>query len=179
MPVHTFTCLDGHTCGNPVRLVTGGAPLLHGTSMSERRQDFLAEGLDPLYEPFYLEDLDLCWRAWRQGRSVVYEPRAQVEHHHRGTISRVARPEWVRAAIEKNALLFQWKFLDDPETLRAHLADLHARALTAWLAEDREELLALALALEQRAEALSARAKLPPARLSFAEVCRASKPHPA
>jgi 4-hydroxyproline epimerase len=42
MPVHTFTCLDGHTCGNPVRLVTGGAPLLRGASMSERRQDFLA-----------------------------------------------------------------------------------------------------------------------------------------
>jgi 4-hydroxyproline epimerase len=42
MSVHTFTCLDGHTCGNPVRLVTGGAPLLRGASMSERRQDFLA-----------------------------------------------------------------------------------------------------------------------------------------
>lgn len=39
---HTFSCLDGHTCGNPVRLVMGGAPLLRGTSMSERRQDFLA-----------------------------------------------------------------------------------------------------------------------------------------
>ncbi len=41
MSVHTFTCLDGHTCGNPVRLVTGGGPLLEGASMSERRQDFL------------------------------------------------------------------------------------------------------------------------------------------
>jgi 4-hydroxyproline epimerase len=39
---HTFSCLDGHTCGNPVRLVTGGGPLLKGSTMSERRQDFLA-----------------------------------------------------------------------------------------------------------------------------------------
>jgi 4-hydroxyproline epimerase len=38
---HTFFCIDGHTAGNPVRLVAGGAPLLHGGSMSERRQDFL------------------------------------------------------------------------------------------------------------------------------------------
>ncbi|MEG3349328.1 MULTISPECIES: 4-hydroxyproline epimerase [Novacetimonas] len=38
---HTFFCVDGHTAGNPVRLVAGGAPLLRGTSMSERRQDFL------------------------------------------------------------------------------------------------------------------------------------------
>jgi 4-hydroxyproline epimerase len=38
---HTFFCIDGHTAGNPVRLVTGGAPPLVGKSMSERRQDFL------------------------------------------------------------------------------------------------------------------------------------------
>ncbi|WP_213979700.1 4-hydroxyproline epimerase [Sphingomonas sp. dw_22] len=39
---HTFFCIDGHTAGNPVRLVVGGAPLLKGASMAERRQDFLA-----------------------------------------------------------------------------------------------------------------------------------------
>lgn len=39
---HVFSCLDGHTAGNPVRLVIGGAPILNGASMSERRQDFLA-----------------------------------------------------------------------------------------------------------------------------------------
>lgn len=38
---HTFFCIDGHTAGNPVRLVAGGAPLLKGKNMSERRQDFL------------------------------------------------------------------------------------------------------------------------------------------
>jgi len=39
---HTFFCIDGHTAGNPVRLVAGGAPLLRGETMSARRQDFLA-----------------------------------------------------------------------------------------------------------------------------------------
>lgn len=42
MAAHTFQCLDGHTCGNPVRLVTGGVPELQGVTMSERRLDFLA-----------------------------------------------------------------------------------------------------------------------------------------
>ena len=37
----TFFCVDAHTCGNPVRVVAGGAPALTGTSMSERRQHFL------------------------------------------------------------------------------------------------------------------------------------------
>ena len=39
---HTFFCIDGHTAGNPVRLVAGGAPLLRGSSMAERRQEFIA-----------------------------------------------------------------------------------------------------------------------------------------
>jgi 4-hydroxyproline epimerase len=39
---HTFSCIDGHTCGNPVRLVVGGGPFLNGATMSERRQDFIA-----------------------------------------------------------------------------------------------------------------------------------------
>lgn len=41
MTRHTFRCIDGHTAGNPVRLVVEGAPQLNGASMSERRQDFL------------------------------------------------------------------------------------------------------------------------------------------
>ncbi|MGB5646052.1 4-hydroxyproline epimerase [Muriicola sp.] len=43
MAQHTFYCVDGHTCGNPVRLVVKGGPLLQGNSMSEKRQHFLKE----------------------------------------------------------------------------------------------------------------------------------------
>jgi len=39
----TFFCIDAHTCGNPVRLVAGGGPLLHGSDMAERRLHFLRE----------------------------------------------------------------------------------------------------------------------------------------
>lgn len=42
MTRHTFRCIDGHTAGNPVRLVIEGKPELNGASMSERRQDFMA-----------------------------------------------------------------------------------------------------------------------------------------
>lgn len=37
----SFFCVDGHTCGNPVRLVTGGVPALRGKDMLEKRADFL------------------------------------------------------------------------------------------------------------------------------------------
>lgn len=43
MASHTFFCVDGHTCGNPVRLVAGGGPNLAGANMVEKRAHFLAE----------------------------------------------------------------------------------------------------------------------------------------
>ena len=45
MANHTFFCVDAHTCGNPVRVVAGGAPMLPGASAIERRAYFL-ENLD-------------------------------------------------------------------------------------------------------------------------------------
>lgn len=43
MSRHTFFCIDAHTAGNPVRVVASPGPRLEGRSMSERRQQFLAE----------------------------------------------------------------------------------------------------------------------------------------
>lgn len=41
MPKKIFFCIDAHTCGNPVRLVAGGGPVLEGGNMSEKRNHFL------------------------------------------------------------------------------------------------------------------------------------------
>jgi 4-hydroxyproline epimerase len=43
MSSNKFFCIDAHTCGNPVRLVSIGGPVLVGNSMSEKRQHFLKE----------------------------------------------------------------------------------------------------------------------------------------
>ena len=43
MAKKTFFCIDAHTCGNPVRVVAGGGPILIGKNMSEKRQHFLKE----------------------------------------------------------------------------------------------------------------------------------------
>lgn len=43
MARNTFFCIDGHTCGNPVRLVAGGGPRLEGATMMDKRAHFLAE----------------------------------------------------------------------------------------------------------------------------------------
>ncbi|WP_456461622.1 4-hydroxyproline epimerase [Lutibacter sp.] len=43
MSRNIFSCIDAHTCGNPVRVVTKGVPNLIGANMSEKRQHFLKE----------------------------------------------------------------------------------------------------------------------------------------
>ena len=41
MTKHIFDCIDAHTCGNPVRLILSQKPDLAGTSMSQKRFDFI------------------------------------------------------------------------------------------------------------------------------------------
>ncbi len=43
MSSKTFFCIDAHTCGNPVRVVAGGAPFLRGANMMEKRLHFIKE----------------------------------------------------------------------------------------------------------------------------------------
>lgn len=40
MARNTFFCVDAHTCGNPVRVVAGGAPFMPNVPMSEKREIF-------------------------------------------------------------------------------------------------------------------------------------------
>ncbi|MDL2406584.1 4-hydroxyproline epimerase [Rhizobium calliandrae] len=40
---HSFFCIDSHTCGNPVRLLVGGGPLLPHLPIAERRQIFVRD----------------------------------------------------------------------------------------------------------------------------------------
>lgn len=43
MARNIFKCIDGHTCGNPVRVITSGAPELIGKNMNEKRLHFIKE----------------------------------------------------------------------------------------------------------------------------------------
>lgn len=55
MAAHTFFCIDAHTCGEPVRIVVGGAPFIPAATAMERRAvfaeryDWIRTGL--MYEP--------------------------------------------------------------------------------------------------------------------------------
>ncbi|MEZ5976915.1 MAG: glycosyltransferase family 2 protein [Planctomycetota bacterium] len=151
-----------------VTYAIGGAMLL-------RRGPFVAQkGFDPLYEPFYYEDVDLGFAAWAAGERVVYEPSSVVEHHHRGTIRSRVDGDLVRAVIERNRYLFQWKFVDGDEAVRRHLAALYRTAIDAYQRDQRRELVWLLLALDRLDELERSRAARPRAVRTFDEVVRES-----
>ena len=63
-------------------------------------------GFDPLLAPFYLEDTDLGYMAWKRGWKVLYHPARVVYHEHRGTIGKRFNEGQIQAVLKKNYLLF-------------------------------------------------------------------------
>jgi hypothetical protein len=131
----------------------GGASLYH----TERLREL--GGFDPVYFPFYWEDVDLGYRAWRRGWTVRYVPASIVHHRHRGTIGGRYGAGEVRRAMLKTQLLFHWKNLQDPAMLREHLHGILLRVLDEDVRGERTFLEALDLALAEFEKVLPARAE--------------------
>jgi GT2 family glycosyltransferase len=94
-------------------------------------------GFDPLFEPFYSEDTDLCYRAWKRGYRVLWVPSSLVVHYHEGTILQSHKDRQVRMIQERNRLLFLWKNLTSPGLLiQRHLLPLLFRTLVKWMVLD-------------------------------------------
>ena len=93
-------------------------------------------GFDEIYSPFHWEDVDLSYRAWKRGWSVVYQPSAMGWHQAGSTIGRAFQNREVEIVAVRNRLLFHWKNLHDPVMLWQHVGMLLLLLLTRWLAGD-------------------------------------------
>ncbi len=86
---------------------------------------------DPIFAPFYYEDSDLSYRAWKSGYRIIYEPRAVIYHKRGASINRYM-PESAKMVYSfKNSLLFIWKNVTDRGLLLRHLFFLTIRFLKA------------------------------------------------
>jgi|SRR5579871_2120713 len=113
-------------------------------------------GFDPLLRPFYLEDTDLGYLAWKRGWKVLYQPRSVVYHEHRGTIGKRFREDQIQAVLKKNYLLFCWKNIHEWRRLSSHFFFAWAGAVVSLLFGDalgRPNLRALWQASKQLVEA--------------------------
>jgi GT2 family glycosyltransferase len=114
----------------PQQLLANASPLPNpwytlfpiGAAFAVDRSRFLAlQGFDDLFNPFYYEDTDLGFRAWRRGWKCVVVPEARVTHFHAGPIARSFKQYKVSAIRKRNRLFYLWKNLTSARLLRQHI----------------------------------------------------------
>lgn len=88
-------------------------------------------GFDTLYHPFYWEEIDLGYRAWKRGYRTVHEPRATVYNTDNGVIKSNFKQRYVKLISGRNSYLFLWKNITGASLVRQHL-----RILAPSLFED-------------------------------------------
>ncbi|HUI78054.1 MAG TPA: glycosyltransferase [Bryobacteraceae bacterium] len=131
-----------------------------GSCAFDRRKFEELGGFDPLLRPFYLEDTDLGYLAWKRGWKVLYQPRSVVYHEHRGTIGKRFREDYIQAVLKKNYLLFSWKNIHEWRRLAPHFFFAWAGAVVSVLFGDapgRPNVRALWRAFRQLTEAWGSR----------------------
>jgi len=119
--------------------ITGLFPCFYGGGGScafDRRKFLELGGFDELLAPFYLEDTDLGYMAWKRGWKVLYQPRSIVYHEHRGTIGMRFSEAQIQAVLKKNYLLFCWKNIHAWRRLAAHLFYSYGGALLSLASGD-------------------------------------------
>lgn len=117
--------------GMPILWACGGAMLV-----SRQKYEALG-GFDALYSPFYFEDLDLSYRAWKQGWESRYLDFAVVHHQHQATIGELFKKSKVEHIHRTHHYLFMWKNLDDVGFLMSHGVTVLIKLLTFQLKDIR------------------------------------------
>jgi glycosyltransferase involved in cell wall biosynthesis len=119
--------------------ITGLFPCFYGGGGScafDRRKFLELGGFDELLAPFYMEDTDLGFMAWKRGWKVLYQPGSVVYHEHRGTIGNRFSEAQIHAVLKKNNLLFCWKNIHEWRRLAAHFFFSYGAALVSLVSGD-------------------------------------------
>lgn len=78
-------------------------------------------GLDErLLSPFYWEDLDISYRAWKSGYVNLWNPKSLVMHNHESTIGNLPKRKVVTIR-EVNQLLVIWKNIHSKKMMQKHI----------------------------------------------------------
>ncbi|MDI6704184.1 MAG: glycosyltransferase family 2 protein [bacterium] len=92
-----------------------------GGSAAFCREKFLElGGFDSLYHPFYWEEVDISYRAWKRGWKIIYEPKAIMYNREEGNIKQYKALE-IKRISGRNSYLFTWKNITDKKLIISHL----------------------------------------------------------
>lgn len=86
-------------------------------------------GFDTIYHPFYWEDIDLSYRAAKRGYTLLWDPKARVEHGHEGTIGKYFSRNYINFIQERNQLLFIWKNITNSHLIKEHVGAVMKRTV--------------------------------------------------
>ncbi len=91
-----------------------------GASIIDREKFLNLAGFDMLYSPFYWEDIDLSYRAWRSGLEIFFVSQIKVRHYHESTIGSFFSKKTINTIAYRNQLIFIWKNITDKKLLFSH-----------------------------------------------------------
>lgn len=94
----------------------GEIPVFYGSggaSFYDREKLSFLGGFDPIYHPFYIEDIDLSYRAWKCGWKCLMEPRTTVYHETSSTILSLHKKRKIKFIGDRNRTLFLWLNITD------------------------------------------------------------------
>ncbi len=92
-----------------------------GSCLIDRKKFMDLKGFDSQYKPFYWEDIDLSYRAWKHGYKVFFDPEIIVEHNHESTIGKYFTPHTVETTSFRNQFIFIWKNITDIKLILSHI----------------------------------------------------------
>ena len=93
-----------------------------GGSMLFDKQKYNAiNGFDELYSPFYWEDVDLSYRAWKAGYVIKFDINTTVEHHHESTIATYFQSSRIKTIAYRNQFITIWKNISDGKLITEHV----------------------------------------------------------
>lgn len=78
-------------------------------------------GMDLLFRPAYQEDRDICYRAWKSGYHVKFEPQSIVHHMHETTNAVTLGVRNLQIASYRNLFVFYWKNITDTSFILSHI----------------------------------------------------------
>ncbi len=126
----------------------------------DKKKFFALGGFDTMLSPFYWEDMDICFRAYKRGWRCLCEFRSRHRHEHQASISKKHSRFFIQTIHWKNRFLFTWKNIRSFRLIIQHLVFLIPELVLLPLMGKPEFSIGFFKALSQFPEAMRQRRNL-------------------